>query len=80
MNSKVSDYGLQERFLKGETPKKGESNNFFYEAALACKGKGLDKITALEKIRITYDKWERSEYFSDRPWSNIVVKVEEVYR
>ncbi len=67
------------RFKEGKLPTKGTSNNFFFNAAIQCNTDGLTKDEALEKIKTIYDKWVLSETFSDRPWSNIETKINDVY-
>lgn len=70
---------LRERFLKGEVPLKGSSNDYFFQAAIQCNTDGLSKEEALDKIKVIYHKWTTSDSYSDRPWTNIISKVEEVY-
>lgn len=70
---------LRERFSDGEIPRKGSSNDYFFQAAIQCNTDELTKIEATEKIKTIYDKWTESKSFSDRPWSNIESKIDEVY-
>jgi hypothetical protein len=79
-NSPSSYKYLRVRFINGEIPLKGSSNDYFFEAARQCNTNGLSQTEALDKIRIVYDKWTVSEYYSGRPWSNIEVKVQDVYK
>jgi len=74
-----SQYYYRQKFLKGEPPTKGTSNDYFFQAALQCNTDGLTQAQALEKIQMVYDKWQNSNSFSNRLWSNIEVKVREVY-
>ena len=78
--SSASSYQhLRDQFSKGETPKKGQSNAYFHEASKVCNTEGLSKPDAIEKIREVYDKWSTTDNFSDRPFSNILTKIDEVY-
>lgn len=70
---------LRERFLKGEIPLKGTSNDYFHQAALQCNTNGLSKEDAVAKIESVYHKWSIDDSFSGRPWNNILNKIEEVY-
>lgn len=78
-NNNSSYKNLRERFLKGHYPTQGTSNDYFFQAAKQCNTDGLTETEANEKIRIVYDKWNASDFFSDRPWSNIETKIREVY-
>lgn len=66
-------------FKKGEPPTKGTSNDWFFQAALQCNTDQLTQEEAIKKLRIIYKKWEKTPQFSDRPWSNIEVKIKDVY-
>lgn len=77
--SRSSYKNLRDRFKKGDIPLKGTSNDYFFQAALQCNTDGLSLDEALEKIQGVYNKWVHSEHFSNRPWENIVAKIEEVY-
>ena len=78
--SSASSYQhLRDQFSKGETPKKGQSNDYFHEASKVCNTEGLSKPDAIEKIREVYDKWSTTDNFSDRPFSHILTKIDEVY-
>lgn len=70
---------LRDRFLAGEIPLKGSSNDYFHQASIQCNTDGLSLEDATEKIKIIYHKWSVSDTFSDRPWSNIETKIQEVY-
>jgi phage/plasmid-associated DNA primase len=70
---------LRDRFANGEVPLKGSSNDYFFQAAIMCNTDGLSKEEALDKIKVVYHKWTTSDSYSERPWSNIISKVEEVY-
>lgn len=78
-NSNSSYKNYRDRFLNGLLPTKGNSNDYFFQAGIQCNTDGLTESEALAKIRIIYDKWLLTDEFSDRPWSNIEAKVEEVY-
>lgn len=78
-DSRSSNLFLRKKFLKGEPPSKGQSNDYFYQAAIQCNSDGLSQQDALEKIRTVYDLWEKTTQFSGRPWKNIEDKLEEVY-
>jgi len=69
----------RDRFKEGKIPTKGTSNNYFFNAALQCNTEKLTKNEAIEKINEVYNKWTVSDNFSDRPWSNILVKIDYVY-
>ena len=70
---------LRERFLAGEIPLKGSSNDYFFQSAIQCNTDGLSIEEATAKIKTIYHKWSVSDTFSDRPWSNIEAKIQEVY-
>jgi hypothetical protein len=70
---------MRQAFLKGKIPSKGTSNDYFYNAALQCNTDGLSREQATDKIKIIYDKWEISNTFSNRLWSNIEKKINNVY-
>lgn len=70
---------LREQFIDGEIPHEKQSNDYFFEAGRVCLTDGLTKEEALDKIKIVYNKWIKSKFFSNRPWSNIEAKVNEVY-
>ena len=78
-SSRSSHKNLRDRFLNGPPPTKGTSNDYFFNAPLQCNTDGLTQNEALEKIRIVYDKWSECSWYSGRPWSNIEVKVNDVY-
>ena len=77
--SRSSYKNLRDRFLKGLPPIKGTSNDYFFCAAIQCNTDNLTEDEALERIREVYQKWENTEAFSERPWSNIEAKISEVY-
>ena len=77
--SRSSNKYLRDQFLKGIPPTKGQSNDYFFNAALQCNTDGLTEDAAREKIRTAYEKWCNSECFSERPWSNIEIKIKDVY-
>jgi phage/plasmid-associated DNA primase len=70
---------LRDRFLQGRPPKKGSSNDYFFQAAIQCNTDNLTEGEAVEKIRNVYEKWVMSDSFSQRPFSNIETKIREVY-
>jgi len=70
---------LRERFLRGDLPLKGSSNDYFFQAALQCNTDDLQRDEAIQKIESIYHKWTVSPSFSGRPWSNIEAKITEVY-
>ena len=67
------------RFKKGIPPAEGTSNDYFFQAALQCNTDGLDRDQALVRLEEVYNKWTQTKEFSNRPWSNIEAKVNEVY-
>ena len=70
---------LRDNFRNGKIPKTGQSNDYFHQAAIVCLSDGLTVSEALEKIKIIYNKWEESEYYSNRTWSSIVSKIQYSY-
>ena len=70
---------LRDQFIKGKIPNKNQSNDYFHEASRVCLTKNLSEDEAIEKIKIIYDEWKKSKFFSGRSFSNIMVKVKEVY-
>lgn len=70
---------LRERFSKKLIPNRGQSNDYFFEAARVCYDEELTEEEALDRIKVIYDKWVNSENYSGRPWSNIEQKVRDVY-
>jgi len=70
---------LRDQFIKGKIPRKNQSNDYFHEASRVCLQKELNENEAIEKIRIVYDEWKKSEFFSGRPFTNIITKIKEVY-
>lgn len=79
-NSRSSYKNLRDRFLKGLPPTKGTSNDYFFQSAIQCNTNGFNQSETIEKIRVIYDKWTQTDAFSDRPWSNIESKIDEVYQ
>ena len=77
--SRSSYKNLRERFLQGLPPKPKTSNDYFFHSAIQCNSDGLDEETAIQKIKIVYDKWVSTDDFSGRPFSNIENKIREVY-
>lgn len=78
-NSNSSYKNLRDRFREGELPTKGTSNDYFHQAAIACNTDGLSIQEARDKIKVVYHKWSTSDQYSNRPWSNIEDKIQEVY-
>ena len=78
-NNRSSYENMRKRFIDGKPPTKGTSNDYFFQAGMQCNTDGLTRHEALEKIRIVYDKWSLTDDFSQRSWSNIETKVNEVY-
>ena len=79
-NSRSSYKSMRDRFKLKQIPTQGTSNGYFFQAALLCNTDGLSQDEAIQKIRIVYEKWECTDSFSGRPWSNIEVKVGDVYQ
>jgi len=77
--SRSSNQNLRIRFKEGKLPTKGTSNDYFFQAALWCNTEGYSKTDAEEKIRQTYNDWSNTDDFSQRPWSNIQAKIDDVY-
>jgi len=78
-NNTSSYKNLRDNFKKGIIPKVGQSNDYFHSAALVCMDEGLTVSEAIDRIKIIYDKWDESEYKSDRTWTSIVTKIEYTY-
>jgi len=72
-------YYLRQKFLNGKPPSRGESNDYFFNAALQCNTDGLTRQQAISKIREMYVLWQTTPDFSGREFSNIEVKINEVY-
>jgi len=70
---------LRDQFKKNIPPTKGNSNDYFFNAALVCNTEGLSKNEATQRIKKIYDIWEQSKNYSNRLFSNIEVKINEVY-
>ncbi|MDH3766394.1 MAG: hypothetical protein OER82_11380, partial [Nitrosopumilus sp.] len=70
---------MRDKFLKGIPPTKGQSNDYFFQAALQCNTDDLSESETLEKIRTVYDKWQLSDAFSNRSWSTIEATISGVY-
>lgn len=78
-NSRSSYKNYRERFLKGYTPTRGTSNDYFFQAAIQCNTDELSIDETIQKIQTVYDKWVDSENYSERPWDNVMRKITEVY-
>jgi len=78
-NSRSSYKHLRDRFTEGKPPGKGQSNDYFNQAAIVCNTDGLSQDEAKKRIQKIYDIWGSSSAFSSRPWSNIEAKIKEVY-
>lgn len=70
---------LRDQFIKGKVPTENQSNDYFHEASRVCLTNNLSEDEAIEKIKIIYDNWKESKFFSGRSFSNIIVKIKEVY-
>jgi energy-coupling factor transporter ATP-binding protein EcfA2 len=77
--SNSSYKNFRDKFLAGEIPTKGQSNDYFHQAAIQCNTNSLSLQEARDKIKIVYHKWSTSDQYSNRPWSNIEAKIQEVY-
>lgn len=78
-NYRSSNKHLRDRFIKGDIPLKGSSNDYFFQAAIQCNTDGQSEEEAHDKIFPIYQKWSVSQYFSGRVWDNILRKIHEVY-
>jgi hypothetical protein len=76
-NSTIHNY--RDRFKKGIPPRKGTSNDYFFQAALVCNTEGRTKEQAINDIQEVYNKWQETPEYSDRPFSNIEAKIDDVY-
>lgn len=74
-----SHKNLRDRFKEGLPPTAGTSNDYFFNAALQCNTDGLSRQEALEKIQKVYDIWTTTAQFSNRPFSSVEAKINEVY-
>lgn len=70
---------LRDKFKNGEIPDAKQSNDYFHQASRQCLTDGKTIQEARDALRVIYHKWSTSEQFSDRPWSNIEQKINEVY-
>ncbi len=70
---------LRDRFVAGQPPNKGTSNDYFFQAAIQCNTDELSEEEAISKIQKIYDKWVDSDNYSERPWDNVLRKISEVY-
>ena len=77
--SRSSYQYLRKRFLDGEPPLKGSSNDYFHQAAIQCNTDGLSREEAMDKIQVIWHKWSASDQYSGRTWDNIITKVNDVY-
>ena len=77
--SRSSYKNLRERFLKGLSPTKGTSNDYFFQSAIQCNTDNLSQEDALTRIKEIFDKWIETNDYSGRPFSNIESKIREVY-
>lgn len=78
-SSRSSYKNMRKRFLEGKPPTKGQSNDYFYQAALQCNTDEVTQDEAIEKIQKVYDIWTKTQQYSGRPFSNIERKIQEVY-
>ena len=78
-HSNSSYKNFRDKFLSGEIPTKGQSNDYFHQAAIQCNHDELSIVDARDKIKVIYHKWSTSDQYSNRPWSNIEQKIQEVY-
>jgi hypothetical protein len=78
-DSRSSNRNLRERFKENKLPMPKTSNDYFFQAALWCNSEGYSKEDAEEKIREIFNRWSMSETYSQRPWSNIQAKIDDVY-
>jgi|TARA_R110002126_G_scaffold1880_1_gene11179 hypothetical protein len=75
-----SSYGnLRQKFRDGKIPSEGQSNDYFHQATLVCMKDKLTQDEAEEKIKLIYDKWQKSEYASARTWTSIKTKIQYTY-
>jgi hypothetical protein len=78
-DSRSSNQNLRTRFKEHKLPAKGTSNDYFFQAALYCNTEGYSKLDTEEKLREIYNQWTNTDDFSQRPWSNIQAKIDDVY-
>jgi len=78
-HSNSSYKNFRDKFKAGEIPTKGQSNDYFHQAAIQCNHDGLSIQDTRDKIKTIYHKWSTSDQYSNRPWSNIEAKIQEVY-
>lgn len=77
--SKSTIHNYRDRFKKGVPPAKGTSNDYFFQAALVCNTEDRSKEQAINDIQRVYDLWTQTPEYSDRPFSNINAKIDDVY-
>jgi len=70
---------LREKFKKRQIPSKGTSNDYFHQASRVCLTEGLTKDEAYDEIKSVFDEWTKHPDYSNRPWSNVSYKIDEVY-
>ena len=78
-NSNSSYKNFRDRFRAGQIPTKGTSNDYFFQAAIACNDDGIGIQEAREKIQEVYQRWTVSNQYSGRTLENIFQKIQEVY-
>ena len=78
-STRGAHFQMRKRFLDGKVPTKGTSNDYFYNAAIQCLTDGLPLEKAKDEIEDIYKKWQVSDTFSGRPWSNIEAKIDDAY-
>lgn len=77
--SRSYNFKLREKFKNNEIPSDGQSNDYFFQAALQCNTDGLNIDEAKRKIEAIHTEWTKSKFYSGRTWSNIEKKIDEVY-
>lgn len=70
---------LRDKFKERKIPEKGQSNDYFHQAALVCLTDGLTLSEAEETIKEIYDEWSKSDHYSNRPWTSVRSKIEYTY-
>lgn len=70
---------MRDQFLKNKPPTKGQSNDYFFQAALQCNTDGIPIHEAESTIKKIYQEWAESKYYSDRTWDSIQKKIDDVY-
>ncbi|MBC8501911.1 MAG: hypothetical protein H8D35_02150 [Nitrosopumilus sp.] len=70
---------LRNKFKERKLPTKGQSNDYFMQAGVVLLDLGRNLEDAISEIKIVFDEWKESKFYTGRLWSDEVKKIEEVY-